>query len=89
MKLQELNQNEMTEINGGALLGGSNLIQGNLIGPVTIGSLLALSVDGQNGVSAALSTGGLTTGGLTNLLGSLGGLGNGLNLGGILGGLGS
>jgi len=77
MNFQELNQNEMTEINGGALLGGTNLIQGNLVGPVTIGNLLSLSVNSQSGVTALLATGPLTnlTGGL-----NLGSLLKGLNL---------
>jgi len=81
MNLQELNQNEMTAINGGGLLDGTNLIQGNLIGPVTIGNVLSLSVNSQSGVTALLATGSLTslTGGLTNGL-NLGGLLNGLNL---------
>ncbi|MET1055900.1 MAG: hypothetical protein ABWY16_11375 [Pedobacter sp.] len=67
----------MTEINGGALLGGTNLIQGNLVGPVTIGNLLSLSVNSQSGVTALLATGPLTnlTGGL-----NLGSLLKGLNL---------
>ncbi|SEA23883.1 hypothetical protein [Pedobacter hartonius] len=75
MKLQELNLNEMTEINGGGLLDGTNLIQGNLIGPVTIGNVLSLSVNSQTGVTAVLATG------------SLSGLLSGLNLTGLLRGL--
>jgi hypothetical protein len=75
MNLQELNLNEMTEINGGGLLDGTNLIQGNLIGPVTIGNILSLGVNSQSGVTAVLATGSLTN------------LTNGLNLGGLLSGL--
>jgi hypothetical protein len=75
MNLQELNQSEMTEINGGGLLDGTNLLQGNLIGPVTIGNILSLSVNSQSGVTALLATGPLTN------------LTNGLNLGGLLSGL--
>ena len=81
MKLQELNQNELTEINGGGLLGTGG-IQGNLIGPVTIGGLLSLVVN-ENGVGATISTSGLSS--LTGLLS--GGMGNMLNLGGLLSGL--
>lgn len=77
MNFQELNQNEMATINGGGLLDGTNLIQGNLIGPVTIGNMLSLSVNSQSGVTALLATGPLTN--LTNGL-NLGGLLNGLNL---------
>ncbi|MCX2478707.1 bacteriocin [Pedobacter sp. MC2016-15] len=77
MNFQELNQNEMATINGGGLLDGTNLIQGNLIGPVTIGNMLSLSVNSQSGVTALLATGPLTN--LTNGL-NLGGLMNGLNL---------
>ncbi|WP_246101583.1 hypothetical protein [Pedobacter westerhofensis] len=65
----------MTEINGGGLLDGTNLIQGNLIGPVTIGNILSLSVNSQSGVTALLATGPLTN------------LTSGLNLGGLLSGL--
>lgn len=79
MKLQELNQIEMTEINGGGLLGTTgSLIQGNLIGPVTIGNFLSLAVN-QDGAAVAVSTTNLTS----ILGGGIGGGLGGLNLGSL------
>jgi len=66
MKLQELNQNEMTEINGGGLLGLGSLLggnssasgsQGGLTGGLGLGSLLSLSNESQDGTKTSLSIG--------------------------------
>ncbi|WP_158796583.1 hypothetical protein [Pedobacter sp. L105] len=77
MKLQELNQNELTEINGGSLLGLP--ISGSLSGGLSIGGLLSLGISNT-------ATGGLAISAVTGNLSSL--LGSGLNLGGLnLGGL--
>lgn len=71
MKLQELNQNEMTEINGGGLFGNSDSAsQGGLTGALNIGNLLSFSNETQDGDESSKSSFSL-------------GNGIGLNLGGI------
>lgn len=69
MNLQELSQNEMTEINGGGLLdnlglgsllnlgGSSGTNQGGLGGIVGLGSLLSLSNTSADGTSTEVSVG--------------------------------
>jgi hypothetical protein len=82
MKLQELNQNEMAEINGGGLLG--NLLQGNIVGPLNVANILSVGLNTETGLSLNVNPN-VGGGGLGGILGgSLGGL----NLGNILGGLG-
>jgi|GEM_PF-545430 len=86
MKLQELDQNEMAEINGGALL-NSNLLGGALDLSSLTGLLSGLGggTSGLSGLTSLLS--GLTQGGNLNVGVSVtsDGHGLGLNLGGLLG----
>lgn len=50
MKLQELNHNEMTEINGGGLFGNSDSSNsGSLLGSLGIGNLLSFSTETTDG----------------------------------------
>ncbi|MDO7743990.1 MAG: hypothetical protein MUP99_09460, partial [Pedobacter sp.] len=57
MKLQELNQNEMTEINGGGLFGNSDSAsQGGLNGALSIGNLLSFSNETQDGDESSKSS---------------------------------
>ncbi|WP_442589842.1 hypothetical protein ACSBL2_01145 [Pedobacter sp. AW31-3R] len=75
MNLQELNQNEMTEINGGGLFGNSDSAsQGGLTGSLGIGNLLSFSnetTDGDESSSSSFSLGNginLDLGGIFNSL---------------------
>ena len=72
MKLQELNQNEMTEINGGGLFGNSDSAsQGGLTGSLGIGNLLSFSNETEDGDKSSFSLGngiGLDLGGIFNSL---------------------
>ncbi|TDQ09303.1 hypothetical protein [Pedobacter metabolipauper] len=75
MKLQELNQNEMTQINGGGLFGSNDSQSSNsLTGSIGIGSLLSFSTETQDGderSKSSFSVGngiGLDLGGLFNNL---------------------
>jgi hypothetical protein len=57
MKLQELNQNEMTEINGGGLFGNNNSSNsGGLLGNIGIGNLLSFSTSSQDGDESSSSS---------------------------------
>jgi bacteriocin-like protein len=50
MKFQELNQQELTEINGGGLFGNNNSQSGgSLLGSLGLGSLLSFSSETQDG----------------------------------------
>ncbi|TDQ10918.1 hypothetical protein [Pedobacter metabolipauper] len=73
MKLQELNQQELTEINGGGLFGNSDSSSSNgLLGKIGIGSLLSFQTatkdgDQQSASSFSLGDGiSLDLGGLFN-----------------------
>ncbi|EDM37715.1 hypothetical protein PBAL39_14859 [Pedobacter sp. BAL39] len=77
MKFQELNQNEMTEINGGGLFGNSDSSNsGGLLGNIGIGNLLSFSTtsqDGDESTSSSFSLGNgisLDLGGVFNSLSS-------------------
>jgi hypothetical protein len=80
MKLQELNQTELTEINGGGLFGSNSPIQGSLNNTLSIGNLLSISTNTDNGLKISLSVNPAAGSGsglnLSNLL-------SGLNLGGL------
>ncbi|TDO24456.1 hypothetical protein [Pedobacter duraquae] len=77
MNFQELNQNEMTEINGGGLFGNNDSSStGGLLGNIGIGNLLSFSSstqDGDESSSSSFSVGNginLDLGGLFNSLSS-------------------
>ena len=82
MKLQELNENEMADINGGGIISLSLDTQNGLTGVIATGSVSSLLNSVLTGVTG--TTGGFNLG---NLLGGLGGGTGGLNLSNILGGL--
>lgn len=80
MKLQELNQTELKEINGGGLFGANSPIQGSLNNTLSIGNLLSISTNTDSGLKISLSVNPAAGSGsglnLTNLL-------SGLNLNGL------
>ncbi len=75
MKLQELNQTELAEINGGGLFGSNSPIQGSLNNTLSIGNLFSISTNTDNGLKLSLS------------VNPAGGSSSGLNLSSLLSGL--
>lgn len=81
MKLQELNQTELTEINGGGLFGSNSPIQGSLNNTLSIGNLLSISTNTDSGLKISLSVNPAAgSGSGTNFLSSLL---SGINLNGL------
>jgi bacteriocin-like protein len=77
MKMQELNNTELQEVNGGSLLGGNDnsSSQGGLLGSLGIGNLLSFQSASQNG-DQSQSTSFSLGNGITSSLGGIFGQGS-------------
>lgn len=72
MKMQELNNTELREVNGGSIFGGndSSSSESGLLGNLGIGNLLSFSSSSQNGDQSKSSSFSLGNG-ITSSLGGL------------------